>query len=924
MIRGTVLDAENRDPVIGATVRFIDFRDSSRITYAITDRNGFFQVEDIRGRGVRMRITSVGFAQLEQSVRLGMDQDLGEILLQSSTRELQNVDVQGTATRTEQRGDTTVYNADAYQTMPDATAEDLVGKMPGVVVQGNTVQAQGENVQQVLVDGRRFFSTDPSLALRSLPAEVVQRIEVFDQLSEQSQFTGVDDGNTQKTMNVVTRENMRQGQFGRVYGGYGYPDRYQAGGSVNFFNQEQRLALIGQSNNTNQQNFASEDILGVVGGGAGGRGRGGNFGGNRGDGGNGPDNFLLDARLGVATTHAAGLNYTDEWGEKTRVEATYFFNRQNNFTDQLLTQNYLVGPGGGQFYEEASEDTNINGNHRVTGRVEHTLNRNNSLVWRPILRVQSNTLANLLYGTTSVEGMLVNTTGSATEQEQQGFNTSHSLLWRHRFAKFGRTLSVDVSGGANQQQGVTNLLASNAFFQGPVTVVDTLDQQAQLGVLGYSLGAQVVFTEALDRGKLLTLEYGTDYQSTNREQLTRGYQALTEGYSLLDTALSNTFTNGYWTQRLGGGLMQRYEGGMLLVRVHYQYAQLVSDQEFPVSLSVQQPFHAVLPFAMWRYELSDDENLRVTYRATTQAPSATQLSPVIDNSNPLQWSVGNADLEQAFQHNLYARYARSMGESGRSFFVLLGGGYTQNYLTEGTFLAREDTVVYGVTLPGGQQLTVPINRDGYWNARAFMTYGTPIRSIKSNLNVNVGLTYSQTPGELNGRENTTLNTVGTAGLVLSSNISESVDFTLSTTTNYTLTGNAQVPQASSGLWNQVSAARFNWAFTDALVYRTTLTHQWFDGLSADLDQSYMLCNMSLGYRFLKDRRGELALSVYDLLNQNTALQRTVTDLYIEDVSTNALQRYLMLTFTYNLRAFGQVPEPPRREGPPPGMREPRF
>ncbi|HAP64306.1 MAG TPA: hypothetical protein DCR93_34110, partial [Cytophagales bacterium] len=158
-----------------------------------------------------------------------------------------------------------VYNADAYTTMPDATAEELIQKMPGIVVENGSVQAQGEDVQQVLVDGRRFFSTDPTLALRSMPAEVIQRIEVFDQQSEQSQFTGFDDGNEQKTLNLVTRENMRQGQFGKVYAGYGYENKYKAGGSVNFFNNDRRLAVIGQSNNINQQNFSSEDILGVTG-----------------------------------------------------------------------------------------------------------------------------------------------------------------------------------------------------------------------------------------------------------------------------------------------------------------------------------------------------------------------------------------------------------------------------------------------------------------------------------------------------------------------------------------------------------------------------------------------------------------------------------------------------------------------------------
>ncbi|HAA18939.1 MAG TPA: TonB-dependent receptor, partial [Cytophagales bacterium] len=272
ILRGQVVEADSKQPVVGATLKFMDFRDTTNVTYAITDRTGFFQVEDMRSRGYRLVITSVGFEPIRQTVRGGFDQDLGILEMKQSTTSLQNVDVTGTAVRTEQRGDTTVYNADAYTTMPDATAEELIQKMPGIVVENGSVQAQGEDVQQVLVDGRRFFSTDPTLALRSMPAEVIQRIEVFDQQSEQSQFTGFDDGNEQKTLNLVTRENMRQGQFGKVYAGYGYENKYKAGGSVNFFNNDRRLAVIGQSNNINQQNFSSEDILGVTGSTGGGRG----------------------------------------------------------------------------------------------------------------------------------------------------------------------------------------------------------------------------------------------------------------------------------------------------------------------------------------------------------------------------------------------------------------------------------------------------------------------------------------------------------------------------------------------------------------------------------------------------------------------------------------------------------------------------
>lgn len=926
MVRGTVVDVTKNEPIMGATIRFIGFRDTTQVTYAITDYNGFFKVEGLRGRGIRMEISSVGFETYHDRIRLGQDIDLGMIKMQESTKVLDNVNVEGTAIRSEQQGDTTVFRADAYQTMPDATAEDLVGKLPGVMVESGTVQAQGENVQQVLVDGRRFFTTDPTLALRSLPAEVIAKIEVFDQQSEQSQFTGFNDGNTQKTMNLVTREKARVGQFGKVYAGYGLDNKYKAGGSVNFFNQERRIALIGQSNNINQQNFSAEDILGVTGGSGGGRGRRGGRGGVRGGGGS--DNFLLNQQDGISTTHALGLNYTDVWGEKTRVEGTYFFSNRRNVTEQILSQTYFTGRADGQIYTEESSEESVNSNHRVNARVEYTANRTNSLVWRPSVRLQSSELDYLLFGSTQLGAERLGSAQSHYGQESSGINTTQSLLWRHRFAKFGRTLSVNFSGGLNTNLGLSQLKATNKLIAGGLPATDSLLQQTQGDQLGYSGGVNVSFTESLTRTSQLSVDVSTNYQNNAREQLTYNYNEIAGDFTELDEPLSTDFTNGYWTHRAGTGYRHRLENGAIMARVYYQYATLNNQQVFPTNIGTDMDFHNVLPSLNLNLRLGENSNLRVGYRTSTQAPTATQLVSVVDNANPLQWSAGNPALDQSYQHRIFARFGKSNTEKGSTFFALLSASTMQQYITQATYLPRNDTSLFGIAVPRGQQLSVPINMDGYWLLRSFATIGVPLTQLKSNLNFNLGASYSVTPGMINGLVNTTQNSTLMGGLVLSSNISERIDFSVSTRTNFTITENALQPDLDNTLLNQLSSVRFNWAISEGIIYRTQWSHQLYQGLSADLDQSVMLWNMSLGYRFLKDRRGELALEVFDLLNQNTALERNVTDIYLEDVQTNVLQRFFLLTFTYNLRAFGSRPQenpegsPGRRRGfggPPRGF-----
>jgi uncharacterized membrane protein YgcG len=235
----------------------------------------------------QLKATIVGYKELTKSVTISKEfNNLGDIVLQESTNELNEVVVKGKAATMVQKGDTLQYNANAFKTAPDANADELVKKLPGITVENGQIKAQGENVAQVLVDGKPFFGDDPNIALKNLPAELIDKIEIMDRLSDQSQLTGFNDGNTSKTINIITNPNRRNGQFGKIYAGLGTNDNYTAGGNINLFNGEKRWSIVGMSNNINQQNFSSQDLLGISSSGGGGGGNRGGGGGNRGGGGN--------------------------------------------------------------------------------------------------------------------------------------------------------------------------------------------------------------------------------------------------------------------------------------------------------------------------------------------------------------------------------------------------------------------------------------------------------------------------------------------------------------------------------------------------------------------------------------------------------------------------------------------------------------
>ncbi len=343
-VDGSISD-KNNTPVPGATVRLIQFPDST-LQGAIASGQGNFSVKNVGAGRYVLKVSSIGYSEYSRNLTVS-DQSLqlGKIQLQEESVKAGEVVVTDRRAAAQQKGDTTELNASSFKTNPDATTEDLVQKMPGVTTQDGKIQAHGEEVKQVLVDGKPFFGDDPKATLRNLPAENVDRIQIFDELDEQSRMTGFNNGNSKKTMNIVTKANMRTGQFGKFNGGYGSDNRYRAAANLNILNGVQRISILAQSNNVNEQNFSIEDILGVTGSGGGMRGggmrgpmmmmRGGmRGGGQRGGGMMGGmgdiGDFLVSQSGGITITHAAGLNYSDTWGEGMTITGSYFGNLGDN------------------------------------------------------------------------------------------------------------------------------------------------------------------------------------------------------------------------------------------------------------------------------------------------------------------------------------------------------------------------------------------------------------------------------------------------------------------------------------------------------------------------------------------------------------------------------------------------------------------
>jgi hypothetical protein len=424
----------------------------------------------------------------------------------------------------------------------------------------------------------------------------------------------------------------------------------------------------------------------------------------------------------------------------------------------------------------------------------------------------------------------------------------------------------------------------------------------------FSFNPNLSYTHPIKKRSVIELTYNPSLNYNKSSKLTKRLDVFGIPY-YTDSLLSNTFDNNTSTQKAGMTYRYNYKKVSFNIGADAQSVKLNGVQTFPFNNEFHQPFNNILPNAMFTYAASKSSNLRLFYRSSTNLPSISQLQNVVNNSNPLILSAGNANLVQEFRNMIHLRYSKSNPAKGRTMFIYSNLTTASNYIGNSTTLAIKDTIISGVALKKGAQLSLPVNLNGYKSFRAYFSYGMPLKKLKTTMNLNLGQTYSSTPALINGNTNFSNNFNSNAGIVLASNISESLDFTLNYTVNYTSVQNTLQSSLNNQYLIQNFNAKINYLPTPKWVFNADITNSSYKGLGAAFNQSIWLCNAGFGYKFLKDNRGELKLSVFDALKQNTSIARTVSESYIEDKNTQILTRFYLLTFTYSIRHFKVKPAP---------------
>lgn len=893
-ITGTVTDTTNT-PLVAATVLLTQAADSSLVSFAQTEEDGSFLLKNIVKGKYRLQITYVGLRSFSKLIEWPYEEELqlGQIILKQENQNLKQVTVEADRIPIQFNKDTINYNAAAFKTRPNAVVEDLLKKLPGVEVeQDGTVKAQGETVSKVLVEGKEFFGNDPKLATKNLPADAIDKVQIFDKKSEQAEFTGIDDGQEQKAINLKLKDDKKKGAFGNLMAGHGDQGRFQSKANLNKFSPKQQLSFIGMANNVNEKGFSIGDYLNLMGG-MGNLMKGGakiniqiegsndlglplNFGNN--------DGFI--------TTLSGGLNFNREFNDKTELNGSYFYSNIQNDINRTLDRSTFLSDRTIISRDETDQDTR-NENHQLNFSLDHELSKTQSLELTASGSL-GNTQTNIT-NQTDQQGQekalnSVNNRNNQLEQNQIGFQTD--LLYRLKFKKKGRTLSSNLSFtlGDNeldgQLQSVSSFFDQNNNLISADTLQQTQDQQSEQQ--GY--GLRLVYTEPLLKKMYLSINY--DLRHT-LDDLNRKVFDLVEERNEFNHQLSNEYRNRYTYHNVGFDVKFNKKDFNLTAGLKVQQTALEGDLVL-LNTTLDRSFFNWLPSMFWNWELGTGKNVKFNYRTSVNEPGIQQLQPIIDNTDPFNIYVGNPELKPEYRHNFNTYFILFDQFSFTNFFVNANYVYTKNKIrntqTIDDFLVRTTTPV-----------NVADEHAVFGNVN-FSTRFKPLElriGLTSNINYNRGITF------VNEVENLTNRTTWTNSLRLENRKKEIIDWTIGTEWAFTTSTYSINTNFNQQFTNKNFFADFGFTIQESWNFLTTMNYRIFTGIGDAPDQEVPIWTASVSKYVFKDQRGEIKFAVQDLLNRNLGVNRTADLNFIQEERINNLGRYFMLSFTYKISGFGE-------------------
>ncbi len=894
-VKGTVTDTLNKQNLTNAVVAVLRAKDSVLVKYTRTTKEGQFNLPNLSAGKYIVMVSYPAYADYVDiiSVAGGSTTDLGKVPVITKATLLQEVIVRQTVSAIRVKGDTTEYRADSFRVSPNADVQELLRKLPGIQVNSKgEITAQGERVQKVLVDGEEFFSDDPAVVTKNLRADAVDKVQSFDKKSDQAVFTGIDDGQKIKTLNLTLKEDKKKGYFGKLEGGGDF-NKYATGKALaNAFKGKRKISGYLTTDNTKYEALNWDENR--------------NYGGDA----NTTTEFTDDGGMmmfssgdefswgrGFPTSTTGGLHFSNKWNkDKHNSNNTYQFNQLDvKGINTNKTQNIL--PGADLISTSVQDQVSSKRRNKLTSIYEWQIDSSSSLKITARGSVVNGSSASDYFGRTiNSDSILLNQSNRRTSVEDENKTLNATILYRKRFKKTGRSFSWNNDINYNDRADNGFLTADNQFFDplGNIIRRDLLDQQKINKQLMTTINSTVNYTEPLWKNTFLIFNYRLNVSRNDAERNTFAKNTANNKYENLVDTLSNHFI--FNTTGHTGNLSFRYavkklnfSFGSGIGQVNYRLKDLFKNTDRNVV------FNNFIPAVSLNYNPKQQRRFYFNYNGSTQNPSLAQIQPIIDNIDPLNLTIGNPNLRQSFNHRF------SMGASDYKVLKSRSVSFNINY-------NRTDNAISNASYvdSAGRRINQAINVDGNYNLSARVGYGFEI--IPSlNINFDISPRISQNANRVNGIDNITKNKAMQYSINAGYWGDKAINFWFNGSANYNNSVTSIRPDVATKFWTYNAYGNLQLKFKkiktyidmgiEANIYQKT-------AVFADQRNVYLV-NTTIRKIISKNDQWEAKIYVNDIFNQNLGINRNASSNFITESTNQTIQRYALFSLVWNFSKNGK-------------------
>lgn len=886
-VSGSVIETDTKEAAIQATVQLLSLPDSTYVTGAATLAGGKFTLPKVAAGKYVLKISYIGFHTKHIPLQLSANKtnnDLGIIALESDAVLLQEAVVTAEAPPVKVVEDTIVYAASAFRTAEGAMLEELVKKLPGVEVsEDGKITRNGKEIKKIMVDGKEFFSDDPQVSMKNLPANMVENVKTYDRKSDMTRITGIDDGNEETVLDLTVKKGMKQGWIGNIIAGYGSEDHHEAGVMVSRFQDDSSFSIVGSANNTNSQGFSE---FGETGQGMGGRSRG-----------------------GITTAQSIGMNFAKDT-KKLQVGGNIQYGHSDNDTRTKSSYEEFLG-----------DKSNFGNSSNTSTRDRHDIRGDFRLEWRPDTMTTIIFRPNVSYSHTTSESAswsetLNNERLNVNSKEAKSFGKSNNLSLNGRLQIFrklnnkGRNLFLGGNFGYSDGDTKTNSYSDTKFYDdnGVADSILVIDRHTDRISDSRNWSVSASYTEPVFKNHFLQMRYEFSHRRRLGQSLVYEnpnldlYDLYLRGNDNYVDSLSSRVENFYNNHTIDLSIRgihpkMMYSAGLALTPQSSR-----SETTIGPNASNQLPTQNVLNFSpqvMLRYSFNKQHVLMFRYNGRSSEPNIEDLQQVIDQTDPLNIRYGNPNLKPSFNHNVSLFYNKYVPNSMRSYALNMFFSATQN--------STANKMTYNSATGG--RIYEKVNVNGNWNARGFFSFNTPLKNkkftISSNTNVRFSddVSYTSVTRDADAVLSTTHNFQ--AGERLTGNYRSTLfDVSLNASVNYNLTQNSKQTNSNRETFDYVFGGSTNFNLPRQFYLSTDISYRIKEGYTGDFKKNEAIWNAQVSKNFLKNNAATLRFKIYDILQQQSNLSRTISEIRMTDTETNSLGSYFMVHFVYRFNTLG--------------------